>query len=225
MRWPTTKDESDYLRVRQEQNKGRAETNPNENWANAHLESLGIKWTRQALWGYRIFDFWSAEFGIAVEIDGLEHNKDYDASRDTYNYDVSGVVVLRVRNMNTEDIAAALYQISHSCKWWQRRESLGLRCKQNPFAKTHTPTAPSWIAQYLPAMLPIVTGLSTFLSTKAKAKADKSVRPGTARGNNAISEGQYKEMYLHEVKKNKALAEESRMLKARIKQLESTSAV
>ncbi|MGI4873243.1 MAG: DUF559 domain-containing protein [Janthinobacterium lividum] len=215
MRWPTTKDESDYLRVRQEQNIVRSANNPNENWAKGHLESLGIKWSRQALWGYRIFDFWNATLGIAVEIDGLEHNKDYDASRDAYNFDVSGIVVLRVRNQNMEDMAAALLQIGHSCYWWQRRESLGLKFSPKPPSRRQ-PCIPAWIGSYLPAVCDTLkAGLATKLSSKAVAKEQRNRSLAkTAKGGTPISDSQYKEMYLHEAQKNRLLAAEIKRLKA-----------
>ncbi len=50
-----------------------------EVWAHPFLKQTRLKWTRQSVWGYRIFDFWCHEKGIAVEIDGLTHDKDYDA--------------------------------------------------------------------------------------------------------------------------------------------------
>lgn len=52
--------------------------NPNENWAAEQLKATGLKWTRQAQWGYRLFDFWNALKGIVVEVDGLSHKQDYD---------------------------------------------------------------------------------------------------------------------------------------------------
>ena len=34
------------------------------------LAATGHRWSRQAIWGKRIFDFWCATLGIAVEVDG-----------------------------------------------------------------------------------------------------------------------------------------------------------
>lgn len=98
-----------------------------EAWMADKLASTGMKWTRQAQWGYRLFDFWSAKLGVAVEVDGSEHKKEYDAYRDEYNYRRSGIIVLRVRNMNEEDAQKALLEIA-SCKedWRQRRKSMGI---------------------------------------------------------------------------------------------------
>ena len=55
-------------------NLARARLNPNENWMLKKLrEQTPYKWSRQVLWGYRIFDFWCDKLGFAVEVDGPEH--------------------------------------------------------------------------------------------------------------------------------------------------------
>ena len=114
------------MRSRQEQNVRCTASNPNENWLEERLSTTGYKWTRQACWGYRIFDFWCHELGIAVESDGPEHDKQYDAYRDEYNMRRSGILVLRVRNRNEEDVKNALSVIAAAERWKARRERLGL---------------------------------------------------------------------------------------------------
>ena len=131
MKWPTRKEHHKYMRARQSQNMSRALTNANENWMRDILEKTGHKWTRQAQWGFRLFDFWNHSLGIAVEVDGLEHNKSYDSSRDEYNYQTSGIVVLRVGNLNRDDADKAVAYITSSCTWNERRSELGL-----PFIRT-----------------------------------------------------------------------------------------
>ena len=119
------------MRERQTQNMAHALRNISENWMLEKLEKTGHKWTRQAQWGYRIFDFWSHALGIAVEVDGLTHNKSYDAQRDEYNYQTSGIVILRVNNLDERDASAALEYIGSSCTWNERREQLGLKSIRN----------------------------------------------------------------------------------------------
>ena len=126
LRWPTNADEAAYMRQRKQENTDRSVFNGNENWLAQKLESSGRKWTRQANWGYRIFDFWCHELGIAVESDGPEHNSTYDAHRDEYNFRRSGIVVLRVRNRNEVDVCAALAMIAKAETWKERRGTLGL---------------------------------------------------------------------------------------------------
>jgi very-short-patch-repair endonuclease len=114
------------MQGRQDQNRARAERNKNENWLAGQLQVTGHRWTRQAAWGYRIFDFWCHELGIAVESDGPEHRPDYDAYRDEYNLRRSGIVVLRIRNMNEADLADALRLVAESETWKERKKRLGL---------------------------------------------------------------------------------------------------
>lgn len=114
------------MRMRKAQNLHMALRNPNENWLAEKLVDTKVSWSRQATWGCRIYDFWSHELGIAVETDGPEHNKRYDAMRDEYNYRRSGIVVLRLRNKNDADLATVLEKIASAMTWEERREKLGL---------------------------------------------------------------------------------------------------
>lgn len=114
------------MRMRAEQNKDRSRHNKNEQWAKDILDSTGYKWTPQAQWGYRIFDFWCAKLGVAVEIDGPEHNADYDGYRDEYNFRRSAVVVIRVRNTNDQDMQKAISMLGRIGTWQDRREQMGL---------------------------------------------------------------------------------------------------
>lgn len=125
MRWTTSKEESDYMARRQKENVAASKNSKAEAWMAEKLKETGLKWTRQARWGYRLFDFWNAHLGIAVEVDGPEHEKDYDEVRDTYAYLRSGIVVLRVRNFDEFDASLALDSIASSRTWKQRRTEVG----------------------------------------------------------------------------------------------------
>lgn len=104
----------------------RAKTIPAENWMAEKLKMTPYKWTRQAIWTRRIFDFWSAELGVAIEIDGPGHKEKIDAWRDAYNYVRSGIVVLRVRNFNEQDAEKCLAELATLGIWSDRRAKLGL---------------------------------------------------------------------------------------------------
>lgn len=122
MKWPKTKDEHAYMKMRQLENTVKCKTNKAENWAAEELKKTGLKWKRQAQWGYRIFDFWNHKLGCAIEIDGKTHDKKYDAGRDSYNWKRSRLIVLRVRNFNAEDMEKVLNQVSGMKTWKERRE-------------------------------------------------------------------------------------------------------
>jgi very-short-patch-repair endonuclease len=123
---PTNAAEHAYMRERAAQNLARAASNPNENWFWRKLEATGKSWTRQAQWGYRIFDFWCHEIGTAVEVDGPEHRAAYDAYRDEYNLRRSGILVLRVKNLNEADATTALAVIAQAETWADRKARLGI---------------------------------------------------------------------------------------------------
>ncbi len=129
LKWPTNKETDAYMAMRKQQNLEACAINGNENWMRDHLNTTGLKWSRQARWGYRLFDFWCAEIGTAVEVDGHEHSANVDAYRDEYNFRRSGVVVLRVRNRNEADAAMVLRAISKIGPWKDRRERMGLEDK------------------------------------------------------------------------------------------------
>lgn len=126
LHYTTNTDTHAYMRGRQIENKAASARNQNESWFATKLNETAEKWTRNAQWGYRLFDFWSHELGIAVEVDGKEHDPNYDGYRDKYNYLRSGIVVLHVRNRNEGDAALALRFIAKSESWVARRHRLGL---------------------------------------------------------------------------------------------------
>jgi very-short-patch-repair endonuclease len=111
LNYPTTKEQHQYLRERQKEQLQKSKTSKAELWMFEKLNQTGLKWTRQAIWGYRLFDFWCHDLKIAIEVDGPEHNKNYDSFRDKYNLNRSNILVLRVRNFNEDDAQKALKAI------------------------------------------------------------------------------------------------------------------
>lgn len=130
LRRPITKEQHEYMKERQDQNLQSCKNSKAESWANLRLKETGLKWTRQAQWGYRLFDFWNDRLGIAVEIDGTEHNKKYDKYRDDYNYKRSAIIVLRVKNFNNTDMDEAISTIIKSKTWIERRIQMNLLTKK-----------------------------------------------------------------------------------------------
>ena len=124
MRWACTKVESEYMKLNQAKNLVACKSSKAESWMLEKLRKTPFKWTRQARWGYRLFDFWSHELGICVEVDGPEHNKEYDQIRDKYNYCRSAIVVLRVRNFNEDDASKAIKEILSSETWQERKKRI-----------------------------------------------------------------------------------------------------
>lgn len=129
LRRPITKEQHEYMKDRQNQNLESCINSKAESWANSRLKETGIKWNRQAQWGYRLFDFWNDKLGIAVEVDGKEHNPNYDKYRDDYNFKRSAILVLRVRNFNDQDMDSAISLINTSDTWIERRIQMKLLTK------------------------------------------------------------------------------------------------
>ena len=124
MNWTTKKEHHAHMAERQKQNLENSAKNANENWLAERLSATGYKWTRQARWGFRLFDFWNTQLGIDIEIDGPEHNSAKDAKRDTEEWNRSGIMVIRVRNGNEADATEAIEKISTAGSWNSRRALL-----------------------------------------------------------------------------------------------------
>jgi very-short-patch-repair endonuclease len=156
LRWCTTPVQVQYMRLRQEQNMAVAKHNPNESWMRSKLAATDLRWTRQPIWGYRLFDFWNYALGIAVEVDGPEHQPDYDAYRDEYNFRRSGIVVLRVRNRNEEDADMAIQFIKASCTLQERKKAIGIAgvTKAARRALIAKPYPPSLLQAYIEESTP-----------------------------------------------------------------------
>ena len=125
--WPTTKQESDYMLMRQIQNIDRSKKNKAENWFNEKLSNSRYKFKRQRRWGYRIYDFWNHILGVAIEIDGWSHDPIWDAKRDKHDFERSRIIIVRVGNFNEEDAYKALEYIHMAETWNQRRTAAGMK--------------------------------------------------------------------------------------------------
>lgn len=124
LNWNTTAEDHEYMAMRQTQNRQR--NSDNENWLAKILhQSTHYNWKRQAIWGKRLYDFWNAKLGVAVEVDGPEHNPNYDAYRDEYNFRRSGIVVLRVPNGDYDRASEVCDWIGNSETWEQRKTLIG----------------------------------------------------------------------------------------------------
>lgn len=125
--WPLNAAAARHMRIRQVQNLNTAVRNETENWMLAKLQATKYKWSRQSIWGSRLFDFWCHVLGVAVEVDGEEHDRERDKEHDDYLYRRSAIVVIRVRNRNEEDAEAAIKRIWELGLWMDRRKAIGVK--------------------------------------------------------------------------------------------------
>lgn len=131
---PSNRQEHAYMKMRQQALRGRGMTKAEE-WVYQALMATGLKWTREAVWGWRIFDFWNVKLGVAIEVDGPEHNRISDLKRDSINYERSGIIVFRIKNWNQQDLEMVLKKLPSINDWIVRREELGLLTKAQKKAR------------------------------------------------------------------------------------------
>lgn len=131
---PCNSQQRSYMKMRQKEHKDKGLTKA-EAWAYDFLKHTKYKWNSQCIWRWRIYDFWNAEIGCAVEIDGPEHDLDYDYKRDKSDFERSAIIVLRVRNFNYDDMVMAILKIQKMTKWIDRREEMGLLTKAQKIQK------------------------------------------------------------------------------------------
>ena len=122
--WPLTHEQGQLMLQRQAEN--RARYVPAEEWMLRKLATTGVRWTRNAQWGFRLFDFWCARLGLVVEVDGDTHVPEWDATRDKEDLERSGILVIRVPNYDEQMAARALQIIAGAEEWNERRVRLGL---------------------------------------------------------------------------------------------------
>ncbi len=130
---PHTKEQHGWMKHKQEEHRRRGMT-PAESWMHTKLVAYtDYEWTFQAIWGWRIFDFWCKELGVAVEVDGTEHDQEWDSTRDAYNLERSGIIVYRVPNFDNEAAHQVIAAI-RSCETAQkRRKKLAFRTLMEKF--------------------------------------------------------------------------------------------
>lgn len=127
MAWPTKAKAHAHMQMRQRQNRVNCLRSAAEEWLRRKLDASGFAWSRQAQSGYRLFDFWNHRLGIAVEVDGPEHDRDADLAHDLWLLQCRGILVLRVRNFDEEEAAKALAAIASAESWNKRRSFFCLK--------------------------------------------------------------------------------------------------
>lgn len=140
----TDSEKTDRMHVYRDRCLKTAVNNQNENWFAQKLDKVKIRYKRQRIMGLRIFDFFIADLGCAIEIDGPEHDAKYDEYRDIYNYLRSAIVILRVKNKSEEDALSAIDFINRLEKWPERRKKLKIQGKGIHPPDLTNPNHPYW---------------------------------------------------------------------------------
>ncbi len=134
------------MKMRKIQNHDHAQGNRCENEVWSRLKDGRYSFNRQSSWGYRVFDFWCHELGVAIEVDGNTHDAGYDAYRDEWNFRRSAIVVLRMRNGDMRELGRIMKLLPklHTRSYRKKRLGIGRR---NAF--TDLPYPPSLLEKYL----------------------------------------------------------------------------
>jgi very-short-patch-repair endonuclease len=123
-----SKESHQYMKLRKSQHLNKFVSA--EEWATLHIKVSGERYSRQAIWQSRLFDFWFSVKGIAIEIDGESHNSFKqsfkDSVTDKHFYELSGIIVVRVKNYNINELNNAISFVKNSCSWKERRKQMGI---------------------------------------------------------------------------------------------------
>lgn len=102
--------------------------NKSEQWMADLLLQHGILFSRQAIYGKRIFDFWIHDnkkaLGVAIEVDGESHDYRYDEYRDRFAFARSQILVFRVKNFDETDAFRVVSEIKLVMPFDERRKIL-----------------------------------------------------------------------------------------------------
>lgn len=136
--WPITEEQRQRVAKFQRMNKANCKKNVCENIVHAKLKEAGYQFKRQRRWGFRIFDFWCHRLGLAIEVDGKNHNPIFDKKRDDQDFKRSAILVYRIKNehvYNALAIEELLRKIKHTSAWNSRRQLL----KKTPINRADEP--------------------------------------------------------------------------------------
>lgn len=106
--WNT--DSKKFIREVQKKQKKITLKNPAENWFSMKIKNDLSKFTfsRQKKMGFRVFDFWCKKIRVAIEIDGKQHNRQWDLLRDQKYQERFHLKVYRIWAFNESDYKEVL---------------------------------------------------------------------------------------------------------------------
>lgn len=127
MRWVVNREQADYMKKLQNEARVLSMSNQGENWADGILRTSCLHWTRKTIWGCRLFDFWNARKGVAIELDGPK--PDAGDEEDRHARERSGIAVFRVKSFDESQLRLVMSKAESLEDWGIRRERLGIPSK------------------------------------------------------------------------------------------------
>ena len=137
MRCVVNKEQANYMRRQQNEAKVLSMSNESANWADGILRTSSLQWTRKAIWGCRLFDFWNAKKGVAVELDGPK--PDAGDEENLHARERSGIAVYRLKSFDEAHLRSVMSEAEHLEDWAVRRDRLGItsKSKRKNLPKAH----------------------------------------------------------------------------------------
>lgn len=132
---PTTKEEKSIMRLYKKSQEIKCQNNRAENWFYYwYLKRLEkkrwIRFVRQAVRWWRIFDFWCDKLWVAIEVDWKYHEEDWkkkkDENNDRHALEVSQVLVIRIKDFDSYWAREAIKKVKSLDPWWIRRKNAWL---------------------------------------------------------------------------------------------------
>jgi len=124
MKWPVNREQMEYMKKLQYEARMVSKSNVRDNWADAILGTGTLKWTRKAIWGCRLFDFWNGQKGVAIELDLAKPGSGEEEDR--HARERSGIVVYRVKSFDEGHLRLVMAEAECLEDWQVRREKFGI---------------------------------------------------------------------------------------------------
>lgn len=136
---PNKKEESEFIREARKECVKKSNSNKAENrvyyeYLEPFRKETWIRFNRQRIRWWRIFDFRCKHLWVWIETDWWYHKeskqKRKDDNKDKHCWDVSWIIVLRLDNFDKKRMEEIMLELSAIKPWWVRRQELWL--KLNP---------------------------------------------------------------------------------------------
>lgn len=129
--WPVNKELAAHMKMRKQQNINRGMTAAEKWFYENYLQNRSsYKWSFQARWGFRLFDFWCHTLGCAIEIDGSEHNSELDFQKDQKEWNRSRIITIRIHNFDEKDAEQCVEKLKSISSWNERRKEAKMKSIQ-----------------------------------------------------------------------------------------------
>lgn len=126
LEWPMTKTEAAEIKQQKTMALAGALQHPAHQWMAQKLRLSGLRMNPQAAWGWRLFDFWCAEKGVAIDLIEPGDATDY-TDVDLKELFRSGILIRRLRHFDNNEADYLIQMTKEEPFWNARRAQMGLK--------------------------------------------------------------------------------------------------